>query len=69
VAAREGRTKTVAALLSFGADTDAKDKACRRTLELAEDDATFEATKAGGATKSVMKDKKEDEKNVALATH
>ena len=26
VAAREGRTKTVAALLSFGADADAKDK-------------------------------------------
>jgi ankyrin repeat protein len=47
VAAREGRIKTVAALLSFGADTDAKDKAGRRALELAKDDATFEALKAG----------------------
>ena len=42
VAAREGRTKTVAALLSFGADADAKDKvlgimlslSCARVLSL-----------------------------------
>jgi ankyrin repeat protein len=42
VAAREGRTKIVAALLSFGADADAKDKvlgivlslSCARVLSL-----------------------------------
>ena len=34
VAAREGRTKTVAALLSFGADADAKDKVLGIVLSL-----------------------------------
>jgi len=34
VAAREGRTKTVAALLSFGADADAKDKAGYTSVQL-----------------------------------
>jgi hypothetical protein len=61
VAAREGRTKTVAALLSFGADADAKDKAGRRALELAKDDATFEALKAGGATMSDMTQQKKND--------
>ena len=35
VAAREGRTKTVAALLSFGADADAKDKGGMTAMALA----------------------------------
>jgi ankyrin repeat protein len=34
VAAREGRTKTVAALLSFGADADAKDEVLGIVLSL-----------------------------------
>ena len=61
VAAREGRTKTVAALLSFGADADAKDEAGRRALELAKDDATFEALKAGGATMYDMTQQKKND--------
>jgi len=60
VAAREGRTKTIAALLLFGADTDAKDKAGRRALELAKDDTTIKALKAGGATISDMAHEKKN---------
>jgi ankyrin repeat protein len=50
VAAREGRTKTVAALLSIGADIDAKDKAGSTAVELAKDTGTVEVLKTGGAT-------------------
>ena len=35
MAAREGRAKTVAALLSFGADADAKDKEGNSCLHIA----------------------------------
>jgi ankyrin repeat protein len=60
VAAREGQPKTIAALLSFGADTDAIDNAGRTALELAKDDVTFEALKAGGATMSDMTHEKKN---------
>ena len=41
-------------LLGAGADVHAKDEAGRTALELAKDDATFEALKAGGTTMSDM---------------
>ena len=58
-----GLTSTAAKLLALGADIAAKDAAGRRALELAKDDATFEALKAGGAT---MSDMTQQEKNDLL---
>ncbi len=58
-----GLTSTAAKLLALGADIAAKDAAGRRALELAKDDATFEALKAGGAT---MSDMTQQEKNDVL---
>ena len=56
-----GLTSTAAKLLALGADIAAKDAAGRRALELAKDDATFEALKAGGATMSDMTQQKKND--------
>ena len=51
----------VADLIKEGADINERDKAGRRALELAKDDATFEALKAGGATMSDMTQQKKND--------
>jgi ankyrin repeat protein len=64
-AAREGRTKTVAALLSIGADIDAEDKAGSTAVELAKDAGTVKVLKTGGATMRPISDHR-DQNNWAL---
>jgi hypothetical protein len=57
-AAEEGMFELVADLIKEGADVNEENEVGRRALELAKDDATFEALKAGGATKDMThKDK------------
>jgi hypothetical protein len=49
-----GLVTPLTAVLQSGANLECTDKAGRRALELAKDDATFEALKAGGPTMSDM---------------
>ena len=67
VAAREGRTKTVTALLSIGADIAAKDQAGNTAVELVKYTHTIEVLKAGVVYMPEIPDQKKDDLLIAYA--